>query len=54
MKKDFKNLNVNEFSISEIKLDEIMVLEEGIQPGGVLCGLGCIAAGVWCGVGCPK
>lgn len=40
--------------IEEIKMDGISIMEEGIQPGGALCGLGCIAGGVWCGIGCPK
>lgn len=38
----------------EVDLETVAVLEEGIQPGGALCGVGCIAAGVWCGFGCPK
>lgn len=40
--------------VEEIKINEINILEEGIQPGGALCGMGCIAGGVWCGFGCPK
>ncbi len=41
-------------SLQEIVLDDMMVMEEGVQPGGVLCGLGCIAGGCYCGFGCPK
>ncbi|PRR78422.1 hypothetical protein [Clostridium luticellarii] len=40
-------------SMQEIKLEDVAVLEEGIQPGGLLCGLACIGGGVYCGVGCP-
>lgn len=43
-----------ELYLKEINIEEISVMEEGIQPGGALCGIGCIAAGVWCGFGCPK
>lgn len=46
--------NKSVISLQEVLLDEIMVMEEGIQPGGLLCGLGCISAGVYCGFGCPK
>ena len=40
-------------SNKEIKLEEISILEESIQPGGAVCGLNCLG-GACCGVLCWK
>lgn len=39
--------------LEEVKLDEVTILEEGIQPGGMVCGLSCLG-GAYCGVLCYK
>lgn len=48
-----KNEKSSVLEFEEIKLDDIEVMEEAVQPGGLICGLGCVAGGAWCGSGCP-
>lgn len=42
-----------EIKLDEVNLDDADIMEDSIQPGGAICGLGCLG-GVHCGIGCPK
>lgn len=37
----------------EVQLEEILILEESILPGGAICGAVCFG-GATCGAGCIK
>ncbi len=43
-----------EIKVEEVNLEDADIMEDSIQPGGAVCGLGCIGAGVHCGIICPK
>ena len=45
--------HVENLLFEEVKLEEVAILEESIQPGGMVCGLSCLG-GAYCGVLCYK
>ncbi len=50
---NFETDQVENVFFEEVKLDEVAILEESIQPGGMVCGLSCLG-GAYCGVLCYK